>query len=97
MPLQTGNLCCRGILYDARLYHAQPTDLHLSFVPKIWNRPPAFPQHMRRHFRLPVPGEDPLFVALDAHNTLTGLEVREVPDLLTDEIRKLVRNFVIGF
>jgi hypothetical protein len=74
----------------------QCTDRHLSFVPKVGNRHPSFPEIVRRHFRLSFSGEHSLFVALDAHNTLTGLEIREVPDLLTDKGRKLVRHFMIG-
>ncbi len=66
------------------------TDWHLWFVPKVWYCPPAFPEIVRRHFRLAFSCEHSLFITLDAHNTLTGLEIREVPDLLTDKGRELV-------
>src|SRR2546423_15706407 len=72
------------------------TDRYLWFVPKVWNRQPAFPEIMRRHFRLAFSGEHALFVARDTHHTLTGLEICEVPHLLTDKGWELVHHFMIG-
>src|SRR5438270_6336154 len=71
--------------------------LSCSFVPKVWNGSPTFPEIVCCHFRLANAGEYSLFVALDAYNPLTGLEIREVPHLLTDKGRKLVDHFMIGF
>src|SRR6266516_7728996 len=72
-------------------------DRYLWFVPKVRNRHPAFPEIVCRHFRLAFSGEHSLFVALHAHNTLTGLEIGEVPHLLTDKVWELVHHFMIGF
>ena len=44
---------------------------------------PAFFQDICRLLGLPLSGEYPFLIAVDAHDALHGLEIREIPNLLS--------------
>src|SRR5579883_486180 len=69
---------------------------HLWLITNVWNRPPAFSEIVRSHFRFAFPCEHTLFVALDTHDALAGLEICEVPHLFADKVGKLVYHLMVS-
>jgi len=66
-----------------------------SFIPEVRDAVPAPAEVSNRHLGLSGAGEDPFLVPLHAHDPEFRLEIRKVPQLLADKVRKLIEHAAV--